>query len=154
MCVIISNNRLWPPSWEESVLWDHSKIWDLSLEFGVKADSWVITSSLHLLGHSLSCHCPPSCTASGVLARPLSQSALTTGRSPRSPRKNPKCLENAPIAPLYPSPHREPLPTSFCGGRARLLEFSIPISHNSFHHVCSGWSYKIRHPRKRKWCRH
>lgn len=51
---------------------------------------------------------------------------------------------------MHPLPQcREPLLTSFCGGRARILEFYIPISHKSFRHMCSGWSYKIRHTLKR-----
>lgn len=84
------------------------------------------------------------------------QSAYTTSQTaqeqgcPLVPLQEPLSVQEMhPLPLLYPSPHREPLPTSFCGGRARSLEFSIPISHHSFYHICSGWSYKIKDPLKR-----
>ena len=99
--------------------------------------------------------CPSLATPSPLTALSHPQPAVCLHCQSACQQWNRDAFQGALQEPLsvwemHPLPHcREPLPTSFCGGRARILEFSIPISHKSFHHMCSGWSYKIRHTLKR-----
>lgn len=107
--------------------------------------SWAITFSLSLLGHSLSSYCLCSSTASYVLTLPvdLSASQHRNRHALQEPLKSPwvsgKCIH-------YPTASRPCFGEEELGSWFNLL---LLTSHNSFHHMCSGWSYKIRHPLKR-----